>query len=149
MTSKPTLRTHSHPVQGLLSGLIGSFSDNVGGAIDSLSELLLIFQFCKFGCNNPQNDILVFGEMKQWLKSPSPRSVILQIECIDVEVLEELCGNVLVASFGKVTRSKEIACTCQYWRNLWARFNITSTDMKPEMHLVPVSRDTVVVVVDI
>lgn len=62
-------------MQGLLTALLGAFGHVVGGLVDTLNHVLLVFQLGEFGSDDAKDDVLVLGQELEWLEAARSRGV--------------------------------------------------------------------------
>src|SRR5690606_15082734 len=61
------------------------------------------------GRDSSDHNVLVLGQKLERLEAAGPLSVIFQVEGVDIELLEELLGDHVVASFGEKLSSDEVS----------------------------------------
>jgi len=109
VTSKPTLRANATLLQRLLNRDPITLSNELGSLIHPLFHLLLVLELRELGGHDAQNDVLVAGQFFEGLEASRAGGVVLEVVGIDVELLEELGGDTVVAALGEVARADEVA----------------------------------------
>lgn len=106
---EPALRAHPDPLQRLLPTLPGSTRHDLRGLVHPLPHLLLILHGGELGRDHPQNDVLVPRHVLERREPARARGVVFEVVGRDVQLLEELDGDAVVAPFGEVTGASEVA----------------------------------------
>ena len=109
MTRKPTLRTYAQPPQRLLPTLAIPLRHKVRRLIHPRLHLLQLLHLGELTRDDPQDDVLVFGQILQRLEPPGARRVVLEVVSVDVKLLEELGRDAVVAAFGEVPAADKVA----------------------------------------
>lgn len=110
-SSKPTLRAHTQSPQGFFSTLVIALRDKISSLIHPLLHLIHVFLLREFASDDTEYDVLVLRQALQRLKASCSGCVVFEIVCINVQVLEELLCNTVVATFREVAAVDEIAAT--------------------------------------
>lgn len=106
--SESTLGADANLVQGSLEGDVVALSDDLGGIDDPSLHLLLVLHGGELGGDNTQDDVLVGGEVLEGLEATGTLGVVLEVVGVHVQLLEELDGDAVVATLGKVTAADEV-----------------------------------------
>jgi hypothetical protein len=91
--------TYTYPLQGLLSSLLCSFSDEIRSCKNSFLHLCFVFKLREFGRNDAEYDILMAGEVKERFKAPRAKRIIFQKIGRDIQRLKEFDSDAIIASF--------------------------------------------------
>ena len=102
MASKSALRADTTPLEGLLPALSLPLCHDIRCIVNTLLQLLLIFQLRKLARHNTKNDVLVLRQMGEWLEASGARRIVLEVVGVHVHLLEQLCRNAVVAAFAEV-----------------------------------------------
>lgn len=88
MRREPALRADAALLDSVLARLTGTLCDPIGSLVDTRNHLVLVLELGELRCNYAKNDILVLWQVLERLKTTSARCVILEVVCVDVQVLE-------------------------------------------------------------
>lgn len=111
MSRESTLGADSNLLQRLLLSLSSARSHKLSGLVNPLLHLLLILELAQLGRDDTYDDVLVFGQELERLESAGTLRVVLEVECVDVELREELLRDDVVRTLGKVAAADEVAAT--------------------------------------
>lgn len=109
VTSKATLRANTNLIKRLLQGNPVTLSNELSGIIDALLHLLLVLELGELGGHDTEDDVLVAGQLLERLEAAGARGVVFEVVGVDVEFLEELGGDTVVAALREVARADEVA----------------------------------------
>lgn len=109
MACKATLRGNTNSVQRLLLGLSGTLRDQLRCLVHPPLHLLLVLQLGELAGEQTQNDVLALGEVLERLKATSTGSVVFQVVGVNVQLVKQLSGNVIVSTLGEVSASDEVS----------------------------------------
>lgn len=107
--SKATLRADTDLVEGDFEGDIVPLSDKLGRIDNALLHLLLVLQRGELAGDDAENDVLVRGQVLEGLEATCALGVVLEVVGVHVELLEQLDGYAVVAAFGEVAATDEVA----------------------------------------
>lgn len=110
-SSKATLRVHNRSPQGFFSTLVIALCDKISSLIHPPLHLIHVFLLREFASDDTEYDVLVLRQALQRLKASCSGCVVFEIVCINVQVLEELLCNTVVATFREVAAVDEITAT--------------------------------------
>lgn len=108
VTGKSALWADSNTIQGFFDSLVVALGDEFGGFQDALLHLFLVLQLGELASHDTQDDILVLGQDLEGLEATSTGSVVLKVVSINIQLLEELDGNTVIATLRKVTAVDEV-----------------------------------------
>lgn len=108
MGSKTTLRANTDLVKRSIEGDVVTLSDELSSIDDSLLHILLILQLGELASDNTQNDVLVSGQELERLETTGAGGVVLEVVGVDVQFLEELDGDTVVATLGEVAAADKV-----------------------------------------
>lgn len=109
VTRKSTLRTHPDPPQRLLPRLARAGSDKVGRLKNPLAHLVEVLELGELARNDAQHDVLVRRQLLERLEAARTLRVVLEKVRVDVDLVEELAGDAVVAAFAKVPAVGKVA----------------------------------------
>lgn len=107
--SKSTLRTNTNLVKGSVERDVVTLSDELGSINNAGLHLLLVLQSGELGSDHTQDDVLVGGQELEGLEAAGAGGIVLEVVGVDVQLLEELDGDAVVAALGEVTATDEVA----------------------------------------
>ena len=108
MRSKTTLWANTDLVKRSIEGDVVTLSNKLSSINDPLLHLLLILKLGELASDNTQNDVLVSGQELEGLETTGARGVVLEVVCVDVQLLEELNSNTVVATLGEVPATDKV-----------------------------------------
>lgn len=109
MGTESTLGTETNTLERFFPRLLRPFRDGIRSLVDSVLDFFLVLQLAKLGADRADDDILVLGEILQRFESSGPLRVVLEVECVDVEILEQLARNDVVRPFSEMSPADEVA----------------------------------------
>lgn len=107
--AESALWAHGNLLEGLLLGLTSALGDELSSLVDALLHLLLVLELAELSGNDTDNNVLVLRQELEGFEAAGTLSVVLQVEGVDVQVGEELLGDDVVGTLGKVTATNEVA----------------------------------------
>lgn len=109
VTRKPTLRADTEPLQRLLARTPRPTGHHVRSRVHPCLHLLLILELGELARQDAQDDVFVLRQVHQRLEAAGARRVVLEVVRVDVQGLEELDGDAVVAALGEVARVYKVA----------------------------------------
>lgn len=109
VTSKPALRANTTLLQRLLNRNPITLSNELSSLIHPLLHRLLVLELRELRGHDAQNDVLVTGQFLEGLEAASTLGIVLKVVGVDVELLEELGGDAVIAALGEVARADKVA----------------------------------------
>lgn len=108
VTGKSALRTNPNLLQGLLDGSAVTLRNELGRVEHPLLHLLLVLQLGELAGHHSQDHVLVLGQFLERLEASGTGGVVLEVVGVNVELLEQLGGDVVIATLGEVTATNEV-----------------------------------------
>lgn len=87
----------------VLARLSGTLGNPVRSLVDTRNHLLLVLELGELRGDHTKDNILVLGQVLERLEATGAGCIVLEVVCVDVQVLEELLRNVVVCALGEVT----------------------------------------------
>lgn len=133
MRSKATLWANSDLVKRSIEGDVVTLSNKLSSINDPLLHVLLVLKLGELASDNAQNDVLVGGQGLERFETTGAGGVVLEVVGVDVQLLEELNSNTVVATFGEVPATDKV----------------TAAEMNTDVHIGGQVCEAVVVLLDI
>ena len=133
MTRKSTLRTHAYPLQRFFPGLSIPFCNLLRRLENPLFQYLHPLHRGELARDQSQHDVFVPGQRSERLEPSCARSVVFEIVCVDVEILEEFGRDNVISAFGEMSPVDEIA----------------AAEMDAHVHVCGAMAQTIVVELDV
>lgn len=109
MTGKATLRTHPDPLQCPVPGLSGPLGHKVRCLQHPLPQIPEVLQLRELTRDDTQDDILVGRELLEGLEAAGTVGIVLKEVRVDVDLVEQLGGDPVVATLAEVTAVCKVA----------------------------------------
>lgn len=103
------LGADAHALERLLAGLARALGHVIGSLVDALLHLAQVLELGELAGDDSHDDVLVGGQLGQWLEAAGAVRVVLEEVGVDVDLLEELGGDAVVAALGEVARVGKVA----------------------------------------
>lgn len=111
MRSKATLWANADLVKRSIEGDVVTLSDKLSSINDPLFHLLLILKLSELASDNTQNDVLVGGQELERFETTGAGGVVLEVVGVDIQLLEELNSNTVLATLGEVPAADKVTAT--------------------------------------
>ncbi|GFF43553.1 hypothetical protein IFM46972_07244 [Aspergillus udagawae] len=111
VTGKTTLRADADLLEGLFNANVVALGDELGSFVDALLHLLLVLELGELAGYNAQDDVLVARQLLQRLEATGTGGVVLEVVGVDVELLEQLGSDAVIATLGEVTATNKVTAT--------------------------------------
>lgn len=108
MGSKTTLRANTNLVKCSIERDVVPLSNELSSINDPLLHLLLVLKFGELASDNTQNDILVGGQELERLETTGTGGIVLEVVGVDIQLLEELDGDTIIAALGEVAAADKV-----------------------------------------
>lgn len=114
MGTESALWAETDTLERFFPRLLRPFRDSIGSLVDSVLDLFLVLQLAELGADRADDDVLVLREILQRFESSGSLRVVLEVECVDVEILKQLACNDVVRAFSEMSPADEVASAEMY-----------------------------------